>query len=94
MGNVTTVARRVHAIICIIMIIGGQLLCQSSRFFTGEGGAGGVARVIFNRDSSYLEESNYKAPHNFKMRSPYTVIINEGVLPQTSGALFLHVSWL
>lgn len=60
----------------------------------GGGGAGGVARVIFNRDSSYLEESNYKAPHNFKMGGPYTVIINEGVLPQTSGALFLHVSWL
>lgn len=92
MGNVTTVARRVHAIICIIMITGGQLLCQSSRF--SRGGAGGVARVIFNRDSSYLEESNYKAPHNFKMGGPFTVIINEGVLPQTSGALFLQVSWL
>lgn len=56
---------------------------------------GGVARVIFNRDSGYLEESNYKAPHNFKVAGPFTVtIINEGVLPQTSGALFLQVSWL
>lgn len=61
----------------------------------GWGGTGGIARVIFNRDSSYLEESNYKAPHNFKMAGPFTVtIINEGVLPQTSGALFLQVSWL
>lgn len=67
MGNVTTAAHRVHAIKCIIMI-GGQLFYQAQGSLQGE--TAGVAPVIFNRVSGYLEESNYKAPHNFKMGGP------------------------